>query len=487
MAITGLWSRVQGGIIGLAVGQAAGDVLRPLLEPLRQESWRDNPHRVVPPGTLANLVARGVVDFSAALDHARREGYDLNAFRAMVEGQLDAPPLGSALDALRRDLIDEPQYRHALTKAGIETQYHDALVQLRQAIPSPSELILMAVREVFDPAQRSALDLDAEYPAALTEQGARLGFSVSTMRNIWAAHWQLPSYTQGAEMLFRGLISSGQFDGLLKALDFAPTWRAPLREIARRIPTVPDFTRMAFREVFDPQQRAQLGLDAEYPAAFTAKVALHGMSEADARDIWAAHWRLPSAMQGYRMLFRGEITQAELFGLLKALDYPPQWRSRLMNIARIVPGRIDLKRMLRHEILSAAEVQAGYERLGYSEQDAERMTAIAVAELEAGDVSQTWANRARGRLFTVAHNEYLAGSIDEATARSMLGRIGALAGEAGTVVSLWNAEREINRLELTPAQVKKAWKSGLYDEATALAELRERGHSQDDAETFLRS
>lgn len=487
MAITGLWTRVTGAIVGFAVGQAAADATRPTFELIRQESWHGNPNRVISPQTLAMLVAHGIADFNSAAEHAQREGYDAQSFRAMVEGQLEPPPLGSALEALRRELITEPQYRHALTKAGIETQYHDAMVTLRQALPSPSELILMAVREVFDPAQRSALDLDAEYPEALTEQGARLGFSLSTMRNIWAAHWQLPSYSQGVEMFFRGEIGLQQFTGLLKALDYAPTWRGPLLEIARRIPTVPDFTRMAFREVFDPAQRAALGLDAEFPEAFAGKVALHGMSRADALDLWAAHWRLPSAMQGYRMWFRGEITEAQLRGLLKALDYPPQWREPLMNIARLVPGRIDLKRMLRHEILSAEQVRAGYERLGYSPVDADRMTEIALAETQAGDVSQTWATRARGRLYTVAHNEYLASSIDAAVAREMLGRVGALAAEQNAVMALWDAEKEINRLELTPAQIKKAWKAGAYDDALARSELVERGMTTADADTFLRS
>lgn len=490
MAISGLWSRLQGGIVGGGVAIAAGDVLRPVFERLRQEAWKDHPDRVLSPATLAQLVALGITEFGTAAEHASREGYNVNSFRALVEEALSPPPLGSALDAFRRGLITEAQYRHALTKSGIETQYHGPLVGLRNLLASPSELVLMAVREVFDPQQRSALQLDAEYPGALTAEGGLLGYSEATMRNIWAAHWQLPSYTQGVEMFFRQVISSQQLDRLLKALDYAPTWRGPLLEIARRIPTVPDFTRMAYREVFDPQQRSSLGLDAEYPSAFTAKVALHGMSEADARDLWAAHWRLPSAMQGYRMLFRGEITQAELFGLLKALDYPPRWRAPLMNIARIVPGRIDLKRLLRHGIISEAQTQAGYERLGYSPADAANMTAIAVAELAAGDVTQTWANRARGRLFTVAHNEYLASSIDAAEAGQMLALIGAPAPERTLVMQLWNAERSINRLELTPAQIKRAYREGPpegYDETTAVSELVERGMTSEDALRFLRT
>lgn len=482
-----LWTRVTGAIVGFAVGQAAADATRPTFELIRQESWFGNPNRVISPQTLALLVAHGVADFGSAAAHAQREGYDATSFRAMVEGALEPPPLGSALEAFRRDLITEAQYRHALTKSGIETQFHNALVTMRAALPSPSELILMAVREVFDPTARSQLQLDAEYPDALTEQGQRLGYTESTMRNIWAAHWQLPSYTQGVEMLFRGEITEGEFNGLLKALDYAPTWRGPLQTIARRIPPLSDMIRFAVRDVYSPATVNLFGLGDDFPDVFATQAALHGMSREYAEQYWKAHWRLPSAIQGYRMLWRDIITPPQLDGLLKALDYPPFWRDRLRQLAFIVPGRIDLKRMLRHEILTVAEVEEGYNRLGYSPQDAQRMTAIAVAELDTGLGAQPWAQRARGRLYTVAHNEYLAGSIDEAAARDMLGRVGALAAETNTIVALWNAERTINRLELTPAQVKKAYKADEYDEATARAELIERGMTPSDADTFLRS
>jgi hypothetical protein len=96
-----------------------------------------------------------------------------------------------------------------------------------------------------------------------------------------------------------------------------------------------------------------------------------------------------------------------------------------------------------------------------------------------------WADRARSRLFTVAHNEYLDGSIDEATARAMLSRLGVGEAEQAAIIDLWNAEQEISRLELTPAQIKKAYKAGRYSYEVAVAELVERQMSPEDADTFL--
>lgn len=487
MAITGLWSRIQGGIVGLAVGQAAGDVLRPIFEPLRQESWQDNPNRVLQPGTLAELVAKGITEFGPAAGHAAREGFGTNAFRALVEGQLGVPAQGQAMEAFRRNLIDEAQFRHVLTKAAVEPGYHDALVALRTVLPSVTDLIRMAVREVFNPQQRAFLQLDAEYPDALTDVGERIGLSRTTLGNYWAAHWELPSYTQLTEMRFRNLLSPQEFSDALKAIDIAPLWRPKLEAIARRIPTISDMVRFAYREVYDDVQRQALGLDAEYPDAFTAQAALHGMSETHAKQYWAAHWRLPSAMQGYRMLHRNVIELPELNGLLKALDYPPLWRDRLRAIAYLEPGRIDLKRLLRYEIFTRQEVREGYERLGYRPEHAEALTRIAEEEMTTGVVSQKWAERARSRLFTVTHDEFLDGSIDEGEAGSRLSLVGALAGERSVVMNLWSAEAAVSRTELTAAQVRRVYYLELRDRPWALSRLDDLGYSSEDANLFLDS
>jgi hypothetical protein len=418
---------------------------------------------------------------------ARRVGLTENRFAALVQYYLNGPQLGMALQALQRGKITEAQYRHALTKQGIEPQYHDAMVDLRRYVVPPTDLVRMAVREVFNAQQRAFLTLDAEYPGDVTAKAGELGIEPDTMRDYWAAHWELPSYTQLAAMLHRGELEPQEFRDALKALDYAPVWRRPLEVIARAIPTMTDFIRFAQREVFSPGQRRDLGLDADYPDAFTAKAALHGMTEQDARDYWAAHWRLPSARQGYTMLWRHEIEAPELDGLLKALDYPAVWRRRLANIAHIKPGRIDLKRFYRHGIYSRAQLLEGYRQIGYAPADAESMTAVAIAESAGGDEAQTWANRARSRLFAVAHNEYLAYSIDPPTALRKLEAIGISDAEGQTILALWNEEAEIQRLELTPAQIRKAYRKALYTETVALAELEERGYSPDDARTFLAS
>lgn len=491
MATRRLFTRFLGSAVSNAAGYGVGGAILPTLEPYTQDlanqTWNLHPAKPLPAGLAAEAALRGYWPEERGEQEARYTGHDSERFEQYFRLAGQTPPLETLLALRRRDLINDGQLEQGIAQAGYLPEWRARIASMLYVLPSVTDLIRMAVREVFDPGQRAALDLDAEYPDELTERGRAIGLSPATTRNYWAAHWELPSYTQATQMLFRGAISQDLFGRLLRALDYAPTWRGPLEEIARVIPSISDMTRLVVREVYDSAKRSALGLDAEYPPEFSRQVAKHGMREEDARDLWAGHWRPVSALQGYRMLHRGLIDEGDLDDILKQLDYTPRNRPLLAALSHLVPGRIDLKRMLRHEILSPAEVEAGYRRLGYDDTDARRMREIAVAELEASETGSPWASKARSSLFTLTHREYLDGSINEAQATSYLQRVGALAAERPIIIGLWNDEREIRRRELTPAEIRKARNEGVYDETRALAELIERGMTDEDARTYLAS
>ncbi|HVE35367.1 MAG TPA: hypothetical protein VNC18_17510 [Gemmatimonadaceae bacterium] len=472
---------------GYALGSAVSPALTPLVQDVENEAWRTHRAKPLPAAVAAQAAARGFMEDADAKAEGSLTGLQDWRMDHLRQLSQSAPPLETLLALRRRGAITPGDFTTGIEQLGYLPQWRGVLGALRNVIPSVTDMVRFAVREVYDPAKRAALDLDAEFPPAFADDAANVGLSPERAGQYWAAHWELPSYEQGANMMYRGAISQSDFDGLLKALDYAPVWRGPLQEISRAIPTLSDMIRFAVREVYSPAQRQSLGLDVDYPAPFTAQAAKHGLTEQDARDYWAAHWRLPSALQGYRMLWRGQISQAELSGLLKALDYPAVWRDRLQAIAYLVPGRIDLKRMLKHGILDRAQVKAGYQRLGYTPDDAEHLTQIAEAEVTTTTTANPWLTRARSRLYTVAHNEYIDRSLGDPEAGQLLGEIGVPAPERTRVIALWQSERDIQRLELTPAQIKKAYKKDIYDEATAMSELAERGMTTEDATTFLAS
>jgi hypothetical protein len=476
---------------------------------------------------LAQMAVQGVLERDEAAALALLVGTNAATFDRLYRLAGDPIAPDELLTLWNRGELAEADVDRGLRQSRLKPEWVAAFKRLRHVLPPVSDVTRFAVREVYDPAARKSLDLDADFPEPFAREAAKVGLDEQTARDYWAAHWQLPSYTQATEMLFRGEITRPQFDGLLKALDYAPTWREKLAAIAQRIPPIGDMIRFAQREVYDPAQRRELGLDADYPAAFTDEAALHGMNEERARQYWAAHWRLPSALQGYRMLWRGEMNEGELDGLLKALDYPKLWRDRLRNIAYLVPGRIDLKRMYAAGILTRAEVHAGYRKLGYTERDADRMTELAVAgtgtttkDLTAAQLASEYQGhfidrtaylerlaelgysadeaeqlagladakriaRARDQFIARIHAQFVGHKVDAQTARSALADAKIAAPAIELLMDEWTHEQTVNVRRLTQAQVVKAYKKARLTDVEARDALTDQGLSDAEADVLL--
>lgn len=137
-----------------------------------------------------------------------------------------------------RDLPDD------LTKIGIHPDFQDVYRTLADRIPPLSDIITMAVREAFSPAVAARFGQYEDFPREFGRYAAMQGLSEEWAERYWAAHWGLPSITQGFEMLHRGIIDRGDLTMLLKAQDVMPYWRDKLIEMAYRPLTRVDVRRM---------------------------------------------------------------------------------------------------------------------------------------------------------------------------------------------------------------------------------------------------
>jgi hypothetical protein len=494
-----IWSRFFGTTASTAAGYGIGSALGPALNPLTQrvanEQWTAHPFKPLTPEEAAEAVVRDLLTEKQGNIESHKSGLDDDAWRVLRGLAGEPPGAQQLLELWNREQVTEAEVDRGLRQSRMRPEWYPAFKKLRNVLVPVSDLVRMAVREVFDPEQRAALDLDADYPADLTPEARKLGLSETDARRYWAAHWNLPSYEQASQMLFRGELTQAQFDGLLRALDYAPTWRSKLKTIARAIPTTADFIRFAVREVYSPDVRARFGQDDDYPEEFTAKAALHGLAEEDARAYWAAHWELPSTEQGFRMLHRDIITKGDLELLLRAKDVMPFWRGKLEEIAYLVPGRVDLRRMYAAGVIDRKRVKRGYLDIGYKEADAEALTdfAVALADQSGAAKADTHEGKAQLQLWNTLHSAYLAGDATDAVVNAKLPQAGVSAAVVPKVLATWKHEREIQRQRLTATQVKKAYKKAVRNPTTgaawtrddALAELLSRGWSAQDANTFL--
>lgn len=131
-----------------------------------------------------------------------------------------------------------------LRKIGIHPDYFDFYRTLANPIPPVSDIITMAVREAFSPATAARFGQYEDFPPAFAEYAKQQGLTEDWSKRYWAAHWSLPSPSQGYEMLQRGIIDKKDLNMLLKALDIMPFWRNKLIELAYNPLTRVDVRRM---------------------------------------------------------------------------------------------------------------------------------------------------------------------------------------------------------------------------------------------------
>lgn len=172
----------------------------------------------------------------------------------------------------------------------------------------------------------------------------------------------------------RGLIESPELDIRLAKLGFRAPDIQSLRTLAFPIPSVQDLIQMAVREVFSPEIAEQFGQFDEIPEEYTTWTRRQGLSEFWSRNIWAAHWVLPSIQMGFEMLHRGKINEKELGDLFVAQDVMPFWRDKLAAISFKLITRVDIRRMHAVDVLSDQEVFDSYIELGYNDDKAQKLT-----------------------------------------------------------------------------------------------------------------
>jgi hypothetical protein len=81
--------------------------------------------------------------------------------------------------------------------------------------------------------------------------------------------------------------------------------------------------------------------------------------------------------------------------------------------------------------------------------------------------------KAQTQLWNRAHSSYIAAESDDAAASAALARAGVAAASIPDVLALWQAERDLIRKQLTPANIKRAYSKSAVNEATGAAWTRD--------------
>jgi len=177
----------------------------------------------------------------------------------------------------------------------------------------------------------------------------------------------------------RGEIDSDELTIRLEKLGFVTPDIESIKLLAFPIPGVQDLIQMAVREVFTPEIAEQFGQFDEIPPAYLEWTKKQGLTDFWSRNIWAAHWVLPSIQMGFEMLHRGELKEEQLADLFVAQDIMPFWRDKLAAISFKLITRVDIRRMHAARVMDDQEVFDSYKELGYNDEKATKLTDLVLA------------------------------------------------------------------------------------------------------------
>lgn len=220
-----------------------------------------------------------------------------------------------------------------LRKIGIHPDYLEIYKELSYVIPPVADIITMAVREAFTPEIAAKFGQYEDFPAPLEEWAAKKGLSAEWAQRYWAAHWALPSSTQGFAMLHRGVIDQSELNMLLRAQDVMPFWREKLTQIAYRPLTRVDVRRMYREGVLDESEVYEAYLDhgyaeenAERMTEYTVLQALTAMAKFTSRDVITAFAkRMISNSEARSLLSDLGIRSKDVSYILSRAEYKRKW------------------------------------------------------------------------------------------------------------------------------------------------------------------
>lgn len=432
----------------------------------------------------------------------RKKGFsteDLSAIRTSALSILT--PYESGQLWLRGKITDQ-QYRDYLHAAGYFEPFVDQLQELNWNMPTPSDLITFMVREVFTPEVAEKFgqfeEFDDLYPRAERWANAA-GLNRETLRLYWAAHWDLPSPSQGYEMFHRGLISEDELKMLMKSLDIMPFWRDRLLKmsynlIPRRV------VRQLLREgVWDIFRAAQEYRKLGYTLDDAVSMAQLDLILATRQTLSITKTELVYARsQGLinRQMVSTILDKMGIKGLWNAfhteiIERKALRKREVASRSRSYGGTDKFRDLTKNEIIRAykrglfdrTEATVKLQSLGYAEDVIEFL--LTTADYE---VLQSHAELRKKHVREL----YLADAIDEASAISQLIKFGFHDVEAQRIVEDWQIEKQTNedlrsrRGRTPPRTVCDRWlNDGLITVDKWVEYYQRMGYSDDTIYYFL--
>jgi len=179
---------------------------------------------------------------------------------------------------------------------------------------------------------------------------------------------------------YKNMLPESEYKTQMGFHGFGDTQRKAYEDDFLFYPTPQDLTHWISKEVFEPDSINKYGLLDEFGKLDLELFLKAGVSEDQVRNFWIAHWDSPSFTQVTQMLFRGLITEEDVYEWYRLVEIPPFWRDKLTKIQYHPYTRVDIRRMFAAGVVDREVVKRTYLDLGYDEEKAENLTIWSTAE-----------------------------------------------------------------------------------------------------------
>lgn len=364
------------------------------------------------------------------------------------------------------------------------------------------------------------------------------GTNIKNVEALWKYYvWskqEIPTVHEASILNNRKIIPDKNYDKLLKRLGYVDyNVRKDISNLRYEVPGPSDLVRFAVRHAFEPKLvkdfgfpderdqgpfmldifhqcaginypiltgplknavEAVTGKPAEEVAAMYAEV---GLPEPTWADIyWWSHWVMPSATQGYQMLFRlrpdrlKDYDPPEAKGLnfsydnlnllLRANDYPPYYRKYLAAISYATPGIRFLRQLVSTGVFGKAEIVDTLRRQGYSPKHAD-----VLAETVIRNDQQTRRKKIITDSKGAIEKFWSLGIITDDDFRVMLIQNDVLPDDADATVELAKTQLRFERVKKIVDVIKKQMVKGALSSDEARAQLLQLDLRSDRVDEYI--
>lgn len=418
--------------------------LEPPLVELTNETWTEfvNAGITIPtdPGAAAEIAAEVPTDTAWAKQQAAQRGTGGDQMDKLIQLALGAPGFGELLRIFRRHPKDTATFEHGLRKNKLETLWDAYLEELQIERLDPAVIALGIVRDTIpDPGlqtgahstEGSDIEQGPQFAGDVLAEFFAGGITPDRAR-VMVDNIGLPMPpVRAANAYFRKIINKASYYLSVAQSDSRPAWADAILEEARQILTAHDWVELHLRGYIDQQ-------------AMYDGVSLHGMSPEDADRLFRVLGRPLTAHQITTGLARGakfnplpgELTdpyEAAAHESNVKPSYYALWIANRYNY----PSLFQLNNLVKGNAISADVARDWAAKDGYAPEVLDAMhTFWAAEEAKAGGTTGT---KPKTYTYSNLHQAWRTGIFTDAQALAELEALGYPSAKAQTLLSIWKA------------------------------------------------